>query len=50
MVAARAAQRDRWRSTGWRTNAEVPGRQLHARLGADRALVGDLSGRSTAAR
>ncbi|MFD2772493.1 ATP-binding protein [Cellulomonas phragmiteti] len=42
VVAARAAQRDRWRSTGWRTNAEVPGRQLHARLGADRALVGDL--------
>ena len=42
VVAARSAQLDRWRRSGWRTNAEVPGRQLQARLGADRALVGDL--------
>lgn len=42
VAAARAAQLDRWRGTGWRTNAEVPGRAVQARLGADRALVADL--------
>lgn len=42
VAAARAAQRDRWAGTGWRTNGEVPGRALHARLGPDRRLVTDL--------
>ncbi|MBF0686667.1 MAG: YifB family Mg chelatase-like AAA ATPase [Cellulomonas sp.] len=42
VATARAAQRDRWHQAGWRTNAEVPGRALHARLGADRPLVADL--------
>lgn len=42
VLAARAAQRERWRGTGWRTNAEVPGRRLHGRLGPQRALVTDL--------
>jgi len=42
VAAARATQLDRWQGTGWRTNAEVPGRELHSRLGADRSLVADL--------
>lgn len=40
--AARDAQHARWRGTGWRTNAEVPGRQVQTRLGADRRLLTDL--------
>lgn len=42
VAAARVHQRERWRGTGWRTNGEVPGRELHARLRADRRLVADL--------
>ncbi len=42
VAAARASQLERWRGTGWRTNAEVPGRELQARLRADRRLVADL--------
>ncbi|WP_046528100.1 MULTISPECIES: YifB family Mg chelatase-like AAA ATPase [Cellulomonas] len=40
--AARAAQRARWAGTSWRCNGDVPGRELQARLGADRRLVADL--------
>ncbi len=40
--SARDAQAARLRSTPWRTNAEVPGGWLRARLGADRSVVGDL--------
>ena len=42
VASARAAQLERWRTTTWRTNAEVPGRELQARLGPDRRLVADL--------
>lgn len=40
--AARAAQRARWAGTSWRSNGDAPGRELQARLGADRRLVADL--------
>lgn len=42
VARARAAQSARLAGTGWRTNAEVPGRWLRARLGPDRGLVADL--------
>ncbi len=42
VAAARAAQAERWRGSAWRANGEVPGRELRARLGADRGLVADL--------
>ncbi|MFC8193184.1 YifB family Mg chelatase-like AAA ATPase [Cellulomonas sp. NPDC057328] len=42
VLAARAAQHERWRAGGWRTNAEVPARALHAALGADGRLLADL--------
>jgi len=42
VATARLAQLARWRGTAWRTNAEVPGRELQARLRADRRLVADL--------
>ncbi|QGQ19671.1 YifB family Mg chelatase-like AAA ATPase [Cellulomonas sp. JZ18] len=42
VAAARAAQRARWRDAGWRTNAEVPARALHSRLGPDGRLLADL--------
>lgn len=42
VARARAAQVERWRAHGWRTNAEVPGARLRERLGPDRALVADL--------
>lgn len=42
VAQARAAGAARLAGTPWRTNAEVPGPWLRARLGADRALVGDL--------
>ncbi|TQL04553.1 YifB family Mg chelatase-like AAA ATPase [Cellulomonas sp. SLBN-39] len=42
VARARAAQGERWRAHGWRTNAEVPGARLRERLGPDRALVADL--------
>lgn len=42
VAQARAAQAERLAGTAWRTNADVPGRWLRARLGPDRALVLDL--------
>ncbi len=39
---ARAAAAERLSGTGWRTNAQVSGRWLRARLGPDRALMADL--------
>ncbi|KSW17702.1 YifB family Mg chelatase-like AAA ATPase [Cellulomonas sp. B6] len=42
VARARAAQRARWEGTPWRTNGDVPGRALHARLGPDRSLVSEL--------
>ncbi|WP_019137535.1 YifB family Mg chelatase-like AAA ATPase [Cellulomonas massiliensis] len=42
VAQARAAGAERLAGTPWRTNAEVPGPWLRERLGADRALVGDL--------
>ncbi|MDM7856078.1 YifB family Mg chelatase-like AAA ATPase [Cellulomonas alba] len=42
VATARAAQAERLAATPWRTNAEVPGAWLRARLGPDRGLVADL--------
>lgn len=42
VAAARQAAAERLAGTGWRTNAQVSGRWLRERLGADRALVADL--------
>lgn len=42
VLAARGAQSDRLEGTPWRTNGEVPGGWLRARLGPDRSLMGDL--------
>lgn len=40
--AARAAQRERYAATPWRTNAEVPGAWLRERLGAAPGLLADV--------
>ncbi|MGY4646028.1 YifB family Mg chelatase-like AAA ATPase [Cellulomonas sp. URHB0016] len=42
VAACRAAQAARFSGTAWRTNAEVPGGWLRARLGADRSLTTEL--------
>jgi magnesium chelatase family protein len=42
VAGARGAQTERLAGTVWRTNAEVPGGWLRARLGPDRRLVGEL--------
>ncbi|GIG21834.1 hypothetical protein Cch01nite_25580 [Cellulomonas chitinilytica] len=42
VAACRAAQAVRLSGTPWRTNAEVPGAWLRARLGADRSLTTEL--------
>ncbi len=39
VAAARAAQEHRWGGSPWRVNAEVPGRVLRERLGADPGLL-----------
>lgn len=42
VATCRAAQAERLAGTPWRTNADVPGAWLRARLGADRSLMVEL--------
>jgi magnesium chelatase family protein len=42
VLAARAAARDRWRTMGWRSNAEVPGPALRRHVPLPAAVLTDV--------